>query len=48
MQFEDNEGLDLDFHCPLTESMDTAVDVNEQVMPRSDCTDGHAHFGPSM
>ena len=30
---------DVGLHCPLTESVDTAVYVNKQGMPRSDCMD---------
>ena len=29
-------------HCPLTESVDTVVYVDEQTMPRTDCSDEHA------
>ena len=34
-----NQGL----HCPLSESMDIVVYVDEQRMSRSNCTDAHAH-----
>ena len=30
--------------CPLTESMDTVVYVDEQRMSRSDCMDAHAEL----
>ena len=33
---------DQGLYCPLTESMDTIVYVNEPRMHRSDCTDAHA------
>ena len=33
---------DQGLHCPLTESMDTVVYVNEQTMLRSDCMHAHA------
>ena len=33
---------DLGVRCPLTESVDTVVYVNEQRISRSDCTDAHA------
>ena len=52
MLFADNAGpdqpahlltqADLGLRCPLTESMDTVVYVDEQRMIRSDCTDAHA------
>ena len=43
MQFADNSGpdlrcADLGLRCPLTESIDTVVYVDEQKMPASDCT----------
>ena len=34
--------ISLQVHCPLTESMDTVVYVDEQRMLRSDCIDAHA------
>ena len=34
-----NAQADKSLHCPLTESMDTVVYVDEQRMSRSDCTD---------
>ena len=37
--FADNVGPDQDRHCPLIESIDTDVYVDEQRMSRSDCTD---------
>ena len=33
---------DLGLRCPLTESVDTVVYVDEQKMPRLDCKDAHA------
>ena len=50
MLFADNAGpdqpahTDLGLRCPLTESMATVVYVDEQKMPRSDCTDAHSHL----
>ena len=44
MQFVDNAGpdqVDQGLHCPLTQSMDGVVYVNEQRMLRSDCMDAH-------
>ena len=34
---------DQGLRCPLTESMDIVVHVDEQRIYRSDCTDVHAH-----
>ena len=55
IQFVDNAGpdqpahqADLGLHCPLTESMDTVVYVDEQRMSRSDCTDEAHSSGPSL
>ena len=51
MQFADNAGPDQSAHkrrliCafvfPLTDSVDTVVYIDEQNMPRLDCTDAHA------
>ena len=33
---------DMGFRCPLTESMDTVIYIDEQRMPTSDCTYSHA------
>ena len=38
----DNAGCYLGLRCPLSESVDTVVYVDEQKMPRLDCTDAHA------
>ena len=44
MQFADNADPDqpAGMRCPLTESLDTIVYVNEQRMSRPDWTDAHA------
>ena len=49
MQFADNTGTDAQADqclcCPLTESVDTVVYVDQLMMLRSDCTDAHADLG---
>ena len=35
---------DVDLRCPLTESADTVVYIEEQRMSGSDCTDAHARL----
>ena len=35
---------DLNLRCPLTESMDSVVYVDEQKHSRSDCINAHAHL----
>ena len=48
MPFAENEGLDQPAQadrglcCSLTESVDTVRYIDEQKMPRTDCTDVHA------
>ena len=37
--------LDLGLRCPLIESVDTEVYVDERKMPILDCTDAHADLG---
>ena len=44
MQFVGNTAPDQCLRCPLTQSLDTVVYVDEQRMTRSDCTDGQAHL----
>ena len=39
---------DLGLRCLLTESVDTVVYVDEQKMPRPDCTDAHADLDLSV
>ena len=53
IQFADNAQADLSLRCPLTESMNAVVYVDEQRILRSDCTDAYAdldlcclHKGP--
>ena len=42
MLFADNTGLNMGLRCSLTESVDTLAYVDEQKMPKLDCTDAHA------
>ena len=42
MQLADNAGPNQGLRCPLTESVDTVVYVDEQKMLRLDCIDAHA------
>ena len=35
---------DLGLRCPFTDSMNTVVNVDDQRMPKSDCTNAHAHL----
>ena len=52
MQFADSAGpdpcafvqTDQGLYCPLTESLNIVVYVDEQRMSRSDCTGAHAHL----
>ena len=44
MQFAGKPASDLCLRCPLTESMDIVVYVDEQRMSRPDCTDAHTHL----
>ena len=44
MQFADNAGPNLDLRCPLTESTDTVVNIDEQRMLKSDFMAVHANL----
>ena len=44
MHFANNAGPDQGLRCPLTESMDFVINLDDQRMPRSDCTDLQAHL----
>ena len=41
MQIAENEGSDLGLCCPFTELIDTEVYVDEQRVPKSNCTDAY-------